>query len=130
MNGDSRPRMNGRPKFVFSLMGSTNSVQPYCRLAIITMVKMPTTSWVHRLRTIPAAPGALAVATAIRTLPTSFRGLRHDWPDGPTYPAAIIAVVDRGLWPVKNAGGGTTRPGSASRRGVRRVGDPTARHPG
>src|ERR1700680_3409945 len=31
------------------LIGLTNSVQPYCRLAISTMQVMPTMSWVHRV---------------------------------------------------------------------------------
>ena len=70
MNVDNNPVMNGRPKLVFSLMGSTNSVQPYCRLAIITIVKMPTTNCVHRLRTMPAAgEPAVVAATAIRSSP-------------------------------------------------------------
>src|SRR3989338_6548237 len=30
-------------------MGPTNSVQPYCRLAIITMQMMPKTSWLQRV---------------------------------------------------------------------------------
>ncbi len=31
------------------LMGLTNKVQPYCRLAISTMHMMPTISWVQRV---------------------------------------------------------------------------------
>src|SRR5580693_2406723 len=31
------------------LIGLTNRVQPYCRLAISTMQAMPTTSWVQRV---------------------------------------------------------------------------------
>src|SRR5438270_2861235 len=88
MNVDSRPTMNGRPKFIFSLMGSTNSVQPYCRLAIMTIVKMPTTNCVQRLRTMPAAGAPAAVAVpAIGTSPI--------WPDGPTKKTLVPAVVDR-----------------------------------
>src|SRR5947209_18333430 len=88
MNVDSRPTMNGRPKFIFSLMGSTNSVQPYCRLAIITIVKMPTTNCVQRLRTMPAAGAPAAVAVpAIGTSPI--------WPDGPTKKTLVSGVVDR-----------------------------------
>src|SRR5438105_1181337 len=40
--------MPTRPNLNFSLMGSTNMVQPYCRLAIATMPRMPMSSWNHR----------------------------------------------------------------------------------
>src|SRR4029077_16908510 len=37
-----------RPQWYFSSIGVTNKVQPYCRLAIITMQTMPTSSWTER----------------------------------------------------------------------------------
>ena len=40
-------------------IGPTNNVQPYCRLAIITMQTIPTSSWTQR-----SVPGVLA-ATAL-----------------------------------------------------------------
>src|SRR5438477_9424597 len=39
--------MEARPQWYFSSIGLTKSVQPYCRLAIITMQMTPTISWVH-----------------------------------------------------------------------------------
>src|SRR5262249_34982809 len=33
----------------------TNSVQPYCRLAIATMQTMPRMSWLHRLKASPSS---------------------------------------------------------------------------
>ena len=38
-----------RPQLCLSSIGPTNSVQPYCRLAIITMQMMPKTSWPQRV---------------------------------------------------------------------------------
>src|SRR6516162_3020093 len=38
----------GRPQWNFWSIGLTNKVQPYCRLAIITMQTMPTTNWTKR----------------------------------------------------------------------------------
>src|SRR5215472_177375 len=43
-----------------------NSVQPYCRLAIITMQMMPRTSWPHRVHA-GATAGSLADAVVIST---------------------------------------------------------------
>src|SRR5438477_6557257 len=37
-----------RPQWYLASIGSTNSVQPYCRLAIITMQAMPNTSCSQR----------------------------------------------------------------------------------
>ena len=37
------------------LIGLTNSVQPYCRLAISTMQMMPTMSWPQRVDVVAAA---------------------------------------------------------------------------
>src|ERR1700730_14618279 len=41
--------MAARPQGYFSPIGQTNSVQPYCRLAIITMQMMPATSCSQRI---------------------------------------------------------------------------------
>src|SRR5262245_66459640 len=38
-----------RPQWYFWSIGVTNSVQPYCRLAIITMQMMPKISWPQRV---------------------------------------------------------------------------------
>src|SRR5512135_778612 len=48
-----------------ALIGCTNSVQPYWRLAIITMQMMPTTSWNHRLGTAPAVPVELGLFNSL-----------------------------------------------------------------
>src|ERR1700720_3388552 len=47
-------------------MGSTNSVQPYCRLAIITMQTMPAANWPHRVLS-EAMAGALIVVVLVVT---------------------------------------------------------------
>src|SRR5262245_46935294 len=41
--------MAARPHWCFWSMGLMNSVQPYCRLAIITVQMMPSESWPHRV---------------------------------------------------------------------------------
>jgi hypothetical protein len=41
--------MAARPQWYFWSIGLTNSVQPYCKLAIITMQMMPKTSWLQRV---------------------------------------------------------------------------------
>src|ERR1051326_6342362 len=41
--------MSVRPQWNFASMGSTKYVQPYCRLAIITMQMMPAINWIQRL---------------------------------------------------------------------------------
>jgi hypothetical protein len=46
---------------IFLIIGLTKSVQPYCRLAIITMQNTPQTSWPQR----PAASGSASDATAV-----------------------------------------------------------------
>ena len=48
------------------LIGLTNSVQPYCRLAISTMQMMPKTSWPQRACN-PAVLDATAVAPTVIT---------------------------------------------------------------
>src|SRR5262249_51708283 len=55
-----------RPQWYFCSIGSMNSVQPYCRLAIITMQMMPRTSWPHRVHA-GATAGSLADAVVIST---------------------------------------------------------------
>src|SRR5262245_45735132 len=39
--------MATRPQWCLASIGPTNSVQPYCRLAIIAMQRMPMASWSH-----------------------------------------------------------------------------------
>src|SRR6516162_1063055 len=58
--------MAARPQWYFCSIGSMNSVQPYCRLAIITMQMMPRTSWPHRVHA-GATAGSLADAVVIST---------------------------------------------------------------
>src|SRR4029077_8193345 len=41
--------MAARPQWYFWSIGLTNRVQPYCRLAIITMQMMPKSSCPHRV---------------------------------------------------------------------------------
>src|SRR5262249_47544506 len=58
--------MAARLQWYLSSIGSMNSVQPYCRLAIITMQTMPRTSWPHRVHTEVTA-GTLADVVAMLT---------------------------------------------------------------
>src|SRR5258708_3856989 len=51
-----------RPQSYFASIGSTNSVQPYWRFAIIAMQTMPMTSWSQRK---PLDEGAEAVAAVL-----------------------------------------------------------------
>src|ERR1700694_4029621 len=54
-----------------SAMGLTNSVQPYCRFAIIAMQTMPITSCIHRYEAglviglSPAASASLRISSSI-----------------------------------------------------------------
>src|SRR5215831_16849236 len=48
----------------FWLMGIVKSVQPYCRLAIITMQMMPMTSWLQRVASETRAAGRSAFGIA------------------------------------------------------------------
>ena len=50
--------IDGRPQWNLLSIGRTKSVQPYYRLAIITMQMMPTTSWTGRTYAVDAAAGA------------------------------------------------------------------------
>src|SRR6201999_3894695 len=47
-----------RPQWYLASMGSTNSVQPYCRLAIIAMQTMPIASCIQRKLPDKGAAGA------------------------------------------------------------------------
>src|SRR3981189_3242616 len=51
-----------RPQWFFASIGSTNSVQPYWRFAIIAMQTMPMTSWSQRK---PLEEGAAGVAAVV-----------------------------------------------------------------
>ena len=46
------------------LIGFTKSVQPYCRLAIITMQMMPKISWLQRVAGVAVAPDSTIVVVA------------------------------------------------------------------
>src|ERR1041385_596945 len=50
-------------------MGLTNSVQPYCRLAIITMQMMPNSNWAHRVPLDAPTRADVCEATDILFLP-------------------------------------------------------------
>src|SRR5580698_10581614 len=50
--------MAARPQWNFASIGSTNSVQPYCRLAIIAMQTMPIASCNHRKDGLSLTAGA------------------------------------------------------------------------
>src|SRR6476646_10221788 len=69
--------MVARPQWYFWSIGRTNSVQPYCRLAIITMQMMPKTSCAHRYADI----GGVLMVAAVIFLPDSsvvyVRGSAH-----------------------------------------------------
>src|SRR5215813_10782368 len=58
--------MAARPHWYFSSIGLMNSVQPYCRLAIITMQMTPRASWPHRVHT-EATAGTLADVVVMLT---------------------------------------------------------------
>src|SRR5215813_11432763 len=68
-----------RPQWYFWSIGLTNSVQPYCRLAIITMQMMPKISWPHRVASdaVARSTGALD-ATAMIFLP-AYLASRRSW---------------------------------------------------
>src|SRR5215469_4888799 len=51
-------------QWCFALMGSTKTVQPYCRLAIIAMQTTPATSCIHGSAVDAAATPGAAVASA------------------------------------------------------------------
>src|ERR1700746_459316 len=51
----------GRHQWNLLSIGRTNKVHPYCRLAIITMQMMPTTSWTGRTDAVGAVALALLV---------------------------------------------------------------------
>src|SRR5439155_11006929 len=66
--------MAGRPQPNFASIGATNSVQPYCRLAIIDMQMMPTTSCTQRV-VLDARP--LDTASLMLSAPVSRSGRRR-----------------------------------------------------
>src|SRR5262245_5286522 len=68
--------MEGRPQWNLASIGPTNSVQPYCRLAIITMQTMPMTNCSQRPD--GARPAAADAAGAILSSPP-FAVLSCDW---------------------------------------------------
>src|SRR6266699_7332620 len=71
-----------RPQWYFWSIGLTNNVQPYCRLAIITMQMMPKTSWPQRVASDASGRADAPAATVIiglllifqRHLYTPYRG--------------------------------------------------------
>src|SRR5712691_9077578 len=65
--------MAGRPHWYFWLIGSTNRVQPYCRLAMATMQAMPTTNCITRYPM--AACAALPPMAAVLIGSPLLRGL-------------------------------------------------------
>jgi hypothetical protein len=85
--------MAARPQWNFWSIGVTNNVQPYWRLAIITMQPMPRASWTYRPAGIARAGGAtdavlMAIVAISRELPVDLVFLP---PIGPLrfYAAAI-----------------------------------------
>src|ERR1700724_764964 len=61
--------MAARPQWYLSSIGLTNSVQPYCRLAIITMQMMPKINWPQRVESDALAREPALDETAIVFLP-------------------------------------------------------------
>src|SRR5215472_12113764 len=57
-----------RPQWYFWSMGLTNSVQPYCRLAIITMQMMPKISCPQRVASDAVARVGTVVAVVVDIL--------------------------------------------------------------
>src|SRR5437588_261974 len=64
------------PQWNLLWMGLTNSVQPYCRLAFITMQMMPTVNCTHRLRTPLVAEYDLAAAAGSGASPPTSSQMR------------------------------------------------------
>src|SRR5262249_62249109 len=59
----------------------TNSVQPYCRLAIATMQTMPRMSWLHRLKASPSTgdlAGSSIISAGARGCEAVNRSLRSE----------------------------------------------------
>src|SRR5215471_3207198 len=54
-----------RPQWYFWSIGLTNSVQPYCRLAIITMQMMPKISCPQRVASDAVARAGIVVAVVV-----------------------------------------------------------------
>ena len=59
------PRKSNPQALCASRIGLTNSVQPYCRLAIITMQKMTATSWLHLVALSVRVPAPTVLATVM-----------------------------------------------------------------
>src|SRR5215510_5910041 len=57
-----------RPQWYFWSIGLTNSVQPYCRLAIITMQMMPKISWPQRVASDAVARDEIASDVLVATV--------------------------------------------------------------
>src|ERR1700741_26433 len=61
--------MAARPQWYFWSIGPTNRVQPYCRLAIITMQMMPKISCPQRVASDAAARVSIVVAVVVDISP-------------------------------------------------------------
>ena len=59
-----------RPQWYLASMGSTNMVQPYCRLATMAMQTIPVASWTQRC---DPAPGEAAFVAGARSAEGSER---------------------------------------------------------
>src|SRR5260370_23865969 len=72
-----------RPQWYFWSIGFTNKVQPYCRLAIITMQMMPKSNWTGRTAAVAVVAGGLArdVFAALSVKKTSGLETRIFQPD-------------------------------------------------
>src|SRR5271165_1229201 len=79
------------PQWYFWSIGLTNNVQPYCRLAIITMQMMPKTSCPQRVPSdaVTCSVRMFEDASAIRGFPPDVFYRR--WP-GPRWPRARAKV--------------------------------------
>ena len=60
--------MAARPQWYFWSIGLTNSVQPYCKLAIITMQMMPKISWPQRVASDAVARDEIASDVLVATV--------------------------------------------------------------
>jgi hypothetical protein len=60
--------MAARPQWYFWSIGLTNSVQPYCRLAIITMQMMPKINWPQRVASDAVARDEIASVVLVVTV--------------------------------------------------------------
>src|SRR6266852_708788 len=74
-NTENATWIEARPQWNLASIGFTNSVQPYCRFAIIAMQTMPTASCTHRYAAGFVPSPSWTIAPISSPLPPGHRGL-------------------------------------------------------